>query len=171
MWVLWYTSTRHSDTLRPISGSRGRRETAKLVMVAPPPQAQAQPRKASMASSSSLDLAMASGVLLHCRALPQASIPGRGRGSNGKRSRNLALSASFSNGTCPPSFDPSSSCTAIGSKFWITGVWFEIIPRSWPPLSWRTDAERQRVECWVLVKVTVYEYDRVDPVLVSLKFF
>uniref|UniRef100_K3Y021 sulfiredoxin n=1 Tax=Setaria italica TaxID=4555 RepID=K3Y021_SETIT len=62
-----------------------------------------------MASSSSLDLAMTSGVLLHRRALPHASfIPGRGRSASGKRSRNLALSASSSNGAAVPSLTSDS---------------------------------------------------------------
>ncbi|CAL5037082.1 unnamed protein product [Urochloa decumbens] len=62
-----------------------------------------------MASSSSLDLAMPPGVLLHRRALPHASfIWGRGRNASGRRSRNLALSASASNGAAVPSLTNDS---------------------------------------------------------------
>ncbi|CAN6202357.1 unnamed protein product [Urochloa humidicola] len=54
-----------------------------------------------MASSSSLDLAMPPGVLLHRRAVPHASfIRGMGRSASGRRSRNLGLSAS--NGAAVP---------------------------------------------------------------------
>jgi hypothetical protein len=67
----------------------------------------------AMASSSSLGLAMTPGVLLHRRVVTHASfIRGRGRSASGRRSRNLALSAS-SNGTCPPSLDPFSYCNSF----------------------------------------------------------
>ncbi|XP_062233486.1 sulfiredoxin, chloroplastic/mitochondrial-like isoform X2 [Phragmites australis] len=51
-----------------------------------------------MASSSSLDLAkiMASSVLFHCRAVPNASVL-RGRTASAGRSKSLAFSASSSN--------------------------------------------------------------------------
>ncbi|PAN25533.1 hypothetical protein PAHAL_4G309100 [Panicum hallii] len=61
-----------------------------------------------MASSSSLGLAMTPGVLLHRRVVTHASfIRGRGRSASGRRSRNLALSAS-SNGAAVPSLTSDS---------------------------------------------------------------
>ncbi|KAG2604509.1 hypothetical protein PVAP13_4NG068258 [Panicum virgatum] len=62
-----------------------------------------------MAPSSSLDLAMAPSVLLHRRVVTHASfIRGRGRGASGRRSSNLALSASSSNGAAVPSLTSDS---------------------------------------------------------------
>ncbi|WVZ82309.1 hypothetical protein U9M48_029584 [Paspalum notatum var. saurae] len=62
-----------------------------------------------MASSSSLALAMAPAVLLHRSAAPHASfIRGRGRSASGRRNRNLALSASYSNGAAVPSLTSDS---------------------------------------------------------------
>jgi hypothetical protein len=50
------------------------------------------------------------------------------------------LSASFSNGTCMIPFCSIPSCTAVGSCFWISGLYvLEFSPRSWYLLSWRTD--------------------------------
>ncbi|XP_066382079.1 sulfiredoxin, chloroplastic/mitochondrial-like isoform X1 [Miscanthus floridulus] len=61
-----------------------------------------------MASSSTMDLAMGPGVLLPRSAVPYASFArGRGRSASG-RSRNLALSASFSNGAAVPSLTTDS---------------------------------------------------------------
>ncbi|XP_035817962.1 sulfiredoxin, chloroplastic/mitochondrial isoform X2 [Zea mays] len=62
-----------------------------------------------MASSSTLDLAMGPGALLPRSAVPYASFaPGRGRSASGTRSRNLALSASSSNGAAVPSLTTDS---------------------------------------------------------------
>ncbi|PUZ61978.1 hypothetical protein GQ55_4G321600 [Panicum hallii var. hallii] len=62
-----------------------------------------------MASSSSLGLAMTPGVLLHRRVVTHPSfIRGRGRSASGRRSRNLALSASSSNGAAVPSLTSDS---------------------------------------------------------------
>ncbi|PWZ15624.1 Sulfiredoxin, chloroplastic/mitochondrial [Zea mays] len=62
-----------------------------------------------MASSSTLDLAMGPGALLPRSAVPYASFaPGRGRSASGTRSRNLALSASSSNGAVVPSLTTDS---------------------------------------------------------------
>ncbi|RLM55879.1 hypothetical protein C2845_PM10G04010 [Panicum miliaceum] len=62
-----------------------------------------------MASSSSLGLAMTPGVLLHRRVVTHAFfIRGRGRSASGRRSRNLALCASSSNGAAVPSLTSDS---------------------------------------------------------------